>query len=137
MSILKADDDESSFEDDLLWNDDKELGQHDSATHFTEFTDEDDDNTPSSRWKVLVVDDEEDIHQVTKMVLSDFEYRGRGIELIHAYSGEESIYKMEKHRDVALIFMDVVMETEDACLRAIRRIRDELGNAHVRIILRT
>jgi CheY-like chemotaxis protein len=44
---------------------------------------------------------------------------------------------MREHADIAIILMDVVMETEHAGLEAVRVIREVLGNRHVRIILRT
>jgi len=39
--------------------------------------------------------------------------------------------------DIALVLLDVIMETSDAGLRVARQIRDELGNKLVRIVLRT
>ena len=39
--------------------------------------------------------------------------------------------------DIALVLLDVVMETEDAGLVLARRIREELGNQTVRVVLRT
>jgi len=88
-------------------------------------------------WKVLIVDDEEEVHQITKAVLSKFEFDGRCIESISAYSGDEAIAKLEMHDDVALILLDVVMESEYAGLETVKRIREDLKNKLVRIILRT
>ncbi|MDF1880871.1 response regulator, partial [Sulfurimonas sp. MAG313] len=88
-------------------------------------------------WKVLIVDDEEEVHQITRAVLSKFEFEGRGIEMISAYSGHEAIEKLKEHNNVALILLDVVMETDHAGLDAVKRIREELNNRMVRIILRT
>jgi CheY-like chemotaxis protein len=41
-------------------------------------------------WKVLVVDDEQEIHTVTRLALDGFEFSGRGLQLISAYSGMEA-----------------------------------------------
>ncbi len=88
-------------------------------------------------WKLLIVDDEESIHQITSLALKHFEYSGRKLEIFSAYSGKEAINMAIKNPDIALILMDVVMETNDAGLRAVDHIRGKLNNSHVRIILRT
>ncbi len=44
---------------------------------------------------------------------------------------------LAEHPDTAVILLDVVMERDDAGLRLVRHIRDDLGNRGVRIILRT
>src|ERR671933_1974832 len=88
-------------------------------------------------WKILIVDDEAEIHEVTKLVLNDFNFEGKPITFISAYSGEEAKALIEKHPDTALILLDVVMESDDAGLEVVKYIRDVLGNLLVRIILRT
>ena len=88
-------------------------------------------------WKILIVDDEGDIHSVTKLVLADFTFRDRGLAFIDAYSGYSACKIMEEHPDTAVILLDVVMESRDAALQVIKHIRNQLKNARVRIILRT
>lgn len=88
-------------------------------------------------WKVMIVDDEEEIHNVTKLALSDFTFEGKGITFLSAYSGQEAEQLIQNHPDTALVLLDVVMETDDAGLVVARRIRQELGNGMVRIVLRT
>ncbi|MFA7431402.1 MAG: DUF3369 domain-containing protein [Rhodospirillaceae bacterium] len=88
-------------------------------------------------WKVLVIDDEPEVHSMTGMVLADVRFRGRGVELISAHSGLEAREVLTKTPDVAVILLDVVMETDDAGLQFVRFVREELANKKVRIILRT
>ncbi len=88
-------------------------------------------------WKLLVVDDEEDVHHVTRLVLGRFTFAGRPLQLLSAYSAAEARRLLDQHPDTAVILLDVVMERDDAGLRLVRHIRDELGNRNVRIILRT
>ncbi len=88
-------------------------------------------------WKLLVVDDEESIHQITTFALKYFEYNGQGLDIISAYSAAEAITKLREHPDIAVILLDVVMESSHAGLHAVEQIRNELKNYHVRIILRT
>lgn len=92
---------------------------------------------PSPPWNVLVADDEPDIHQVTRLALSGIEFLHRPLNIISCYSGDEALALLKQRQDIALILLDVVMETEDAGLQVARAIRDDLGNHHVRIILRT
>lgn len=88
-------------------------------------------------WKVLIVDDDVDVHVVTKFSLSNAVFMGRRLSFLHAYSGEEAMQMLRQHDDIALALLDVIMETTDAGLRVATRIRDELHNELVRIVLRT
>ena len=88
-------------------------------------------------WKVLIVDDEPEIHQVTRLVLGNFRFAGRQLQLISAYSSVEAEALLREHADTAVILLDVVMETEQAGLDLVRTIRDELNNQFIRIVLRT
>lgn len=88
-------------------------------------------------WKVLIVDDEEEIHQVTRLALGGFMHDGRSLRFIHAYTGREAIEVMLREPDIALVLMDVVMENDHAGLDAVQHIRQQLGNRMTRIVLRT
>ncbi|WP_346355705.1 DUF3369 domain-containing protein [Azotosporobacter soli] len=88
-------------------------------------------------WKVLIVDDEQEVHNVTKLALRRFVFDGRPVEFISAFSAAEGRNLLEEHDDTAVVLLDVVMEDEGAGLRLAKYIREELGNRLVRIILRT
>lgn len=88
-------------------------------------------------WKLLIVDDEEEVHSVTHLALDGFECRGRKLELLSAHSGAEACRIAREVPDIAVILLDVVMETERAGLDVVKYIREELNNHFVRIILRT
>ncbi|SDL08201.1 Signal transduction histidine kinase [Maridesulfovibrio ferrireducens] len=88
-------------------------------------------------WRVLVVDDEPDIHTMTQMVLGDYSFEGRKLEFISAFTGEESLNILKKDHEIAVVLLDVVMETSTAGLDVARRIRTFVNNQFVRIILRT
>ena len=94
-------------------------------------------DAPVPGWKLLIADDDEEVHALTRLVLSGFTFEGRSLSFVSAYSGRETVDRMREHPDTALVLLDVVMECDDAGLQAVRRIRDELGNRFVRIILRT
>lgn len=89
-------------------------------------------------WKVLVVDDEDSVHQITQLVLRNISFDNRPVELIEARSAAEaSEILMQSGRDIALALVDVVMETDDAGLQLIRQIREDMQNHITRIVLRT
>ncbi|MRW85924.1 PAS domain S-box protein [Pseudoduganella sp. FT26W] len=88
-------------------------------------------------WRVLIVDDDVDVHVVTKFSLSNACFQGRRLSFLHAYSGEEALNVLRNTPDIALVLLDVIMETSDAGLHVARQIRDSLHNNLVRIVLRT
>lgn len=93
--------------------------------------------TGPAPWRVLIVDDDVDVHVVTKFSLSNACFQGRRLSFLHAYSGDEALTVLRNNPDVALVLLDVIMETSDAGLRVARQIRDELHNKLLRIVLRT
>jgi len=94
-------------------------------------------NSLPTRHKILVVEDEPDIFTLTKLSLKGLQYKGREVEFLSASTGQDAVHTMRMNPNIALILLDVVMETNSAGLDACRRIRDELGNSLVRILLRT
>lgn len=88
-------------------------------------------------YRILIADDDADIHRMTRTVLRDFRFEGRGLEFFDAYTGEEVLRILKKHTDIALVLLDVSMEEEDSGLQVVEKIRLELKNTKVRIVLRT
>lgn len=88
-------------------------------------------------YKVLIADDDPEVHVITKMVLKDFVFEDKGLEFFDTYSGEETKQLMAREPDIAVLFLDVVMEDTHAGLKVVEFIRESLGNHHVRIVLRT
>ncbi|MCL1038059.1 DUF3369 domain-containing protein [Shewanella submarina] len=88
-------------------------------------------------WKILIIDDERDVHTVTKLALSRFKLDGHGLEFINAYSAEQAKTLLLENDDIAMAFVDVVMETDHAGLELVRWIREELQNQAIRLVLRT
>ncbi len=89
------------------------------------------------KWKVIIVDDDESVHDVTALALGDFQFDGKGLEFLSAYSGLSAQQLIEDNPDVAVILLDVVMETDHAGLELARYIREDLNNRTARIVLRT
>ncbi len=89
------------------------------------------------KWTIIIADDEEEVHTMTRLVLGDYTFDGLALEFLSAYSGEETLRLMRLHPETAMILLDVVMETDDAGLKVVHTIRHELDNPFVRIVLRT
>lgn len=100
--------------------------------------DETDASAQLSRcWRVLIVDDDQDVHQATEFALTNTPILGRPLHFLHAYSSREAVELLKNERDIAVILLDVVMEREDAGLLLVKTIREDLGITESRIILRT
>lgn len=88
-------------------------------------------------WRIAIVDDEKAIHDVTRLALKDVLVEGRPLEFISAFSATDGLKLLQDNPDVAVILLDVVMETDDAGLRLVEAIRGELSNSMIQIVLRT
>lgn len=94
-------------------------------------------NTSDTPWKIMIVDDDQEVHTITKLVLSGFTFSGKGITFLSAYSGAEAIALLTENPDTALMFLDVVMESDDSGLKVVKEVRETLNNPFIRIVLRT
>lgn len=102
------------------------------------FADDEVDTTLADfQYNVLIVDDEEVVHNMTSLALRDVVFNKRGINFLHAYSAAQAKDIIEKTPNIAVIFLDVIMETNSAGLDLVKVIREDLNNKAVRIILRT
>jgi signal transduction histidine kinase len=88
-------------------------------------------------WRILVVDDDPEVHAVTRLALGEFSFEGRTLEILSAHSAAQARELWQRERGIALALVDVVMETDQAGLELVRFIRDEQGDDNVRIVLRT
>jgi len=96
------------------------------------------DEFSASQWNVMVVDDDMDIHVVTRFCLADTVIGNRRLNLIDAYSGQEAIKQLKDNDSIDLILLDVVMETQNAGLDVARWLRENPQRASTpKIILRT
>ncbi len=88
-------------------------------------------------WCVLLVDDDAEVHDVTRLALRKFEFQQRGLELLSAYSAREAQQVFQERADIALAVIDVVMETEHAGLELVRWLRETGLSPLTRLVLRT
>ncbi len=95
------------------------------------------ESMPTPNWKVLIVDDEPEVHTLTKLNLHSIGFRGAQIDFLSAHSAEEAEEYLAEMPDIAVILLDVVMESDDSGLKLVEKIRNEMNNQRVRIVLRT
>ncbi|HOJ63209.1 MAG TPA: DUF3369 domain-containing protein [Spirochaetota bacterium] len=88
-------------------------------------------------WKILIVDDDKEVHTITKLVLNNLSFKEKYLQFLSAYSAKETKDILKEHPDIAIVLLDVVMEEDDAGLKLISYIREELKNKLIRIVLRT
>lgn len=108
-------------------------------TDTLHFLDDDDPSGAAKElvWRLMVVDDEPDVHRATTFALTGVKILGRPLEFLHAYSASEAEALLKTEQNVAVVLLDVVMEREDAGLALIKTIRQDLKLTELRIILRT
>jgi diguanylate cyclase (GGDEF)-like protein/PAS domain S-box-containing protein len=88
-------------------------------------------------WTILIIDDDPQVHAATRLALLDTNFQNRPLTFVSAFSAAEARDKLPTLHNVAIVLLDVVMETDDAGLTLVRFIREELNWQATRIILRT
>lgn len=97
----------------------------------------DEARVPVLPWRIMIVDDDVDVHTSTTFALANVEMQGRPLQFVHAYCAAEARILLEHETELAVILLDVVMEQADAGLHLVRHVRETLARQDVRIILRT
>lgn len=85
---------------------------------------------------VLVVDDNEDVYISTKFALELFESEGRSINVSYSNSAISAMELLDK-QNYNLIFVDIVMETEDAGYKVIEFIRNNRRDRESKVYIRS
>jgi len=88
-------------------------------------------------WKLFIVDDDKDIHEITKLALKDLKFKDKSISFVSAYSAREAIAYLKENPLFAIVLLDIGMETNDAGLDVATFIREQLKDNLTRIIIRT
>src|SRR3569833_3043075 len=113
------------------------MAEQDAVLHLIDDTGLVEEDHSGRKWKIAVIDDDQAVHEGTRVARSDYTLNGQGLEILSAYSAAEGRTLMRAHPDIAAVLLDVLMETEVAGLALVEFIRNEIKNETVRIILRT
>jgi len=141
---VKSSDNDELFSKNLINNDgDSLFKQNDNSSESDivlfapDNKNDEDDKIIVAGWKILIVDDEKDVHNVTKIALKNFQFKGKTIDILSAYSYSEAVDLLNENPDIALILLDIVMEKDNTGFELLQYIRNQLKNKYVRIIIRT
>jgi signal transduction histidine kinase len=93
--------------------------------------------TPNHGWKMLIVDDEQTVIDMTKEVLNTFIFQGKSLQLLCANSYDEAKTLYDANTDIAIAMVDCVMEQNDSGLQLIQYIRNTKKNNTTQLVLRT
>ena len=88
-------------------------------------------------WKMLIVDNEEDVHAISKLAIANKRFDGKEVQLLHAHSDKEARKILKENQDIVLVLLNVVLESNISGLDLVKYIRQDLINKKVRIILQT
>lgn len=98
----------------------------------------------TSEFHVVLVDDEPDVHEISRLAMRQFRVYGLPVRLHSAYSKAEGIEVLNKltlgRPSISLASMaliDVVMETDHAGLELCDHIRNVMKNRCLQIVVRT
>src|SRR3982751_931344 len=111
------------------------MAEQDDVLHLIDDTGTASEDTNARKWKIAVIDDDAAVHDGTRFALYDYTLNGQGLEILSAHSAAEGRELLRAHKDMAVVLLDVVMESEGAGLELVDFIRTELRNETVRIIL--
>ncbi|EGG93846.1 Response regulator [gamma proteobacterium IMCC1989] len=93
--------------------------------------------TPNNGWKMLIVDDEQTVIDMTQEVLKAFIFQGKSLQLLCANSYDEAKVLYDENTDIAIAMIDCVMEQNDSGLQLIQYIRNTQKNNTIQLVLRT
>lgn len=106
------------------------------------FLDDDDENEGATRkdsspWNILIVDDEPQVHDATVMALKRTRFAERPCSFLHAYSASEAFKVISESAAIDLVLLDVVMETRDAGLHLVKKLREQNIRPDLKIVIRS
>ncbi len=86
---------------------------------------------------VALIDDNLDVIESTLFALEDIEIHGHTLKFFNATSGTAGFDLIKDTPEIQLALIDIVMETDDAGLILVEKIRNELKNSSIKLIIRT
>lgn len=105
-----------------------------------EFAPEDGENRGASTkgaYVVLVVDDDEDVHAITRMILKKMDLGEKSLEMVSTFSCKETLDYFQGGKTADLVLLDIVMESDDAGYHVAEYIRRQMNRNDIRIVVRT
>ncbi len=88
------------------------------------------------KWRIIIVDEDRDIHKIVKSSLRKFIFEGKPLEFLSAFSVAEAGNLFKERLHIAIAFIYKSIGGADKGLGLVRLIREELGDKAAGIILR-
>jgi len=88
-------------------------------------------------WILLVVDDDQQVHEATVLTLRRGKIGNRPFQFLHAYSAAQAREVITTQPRIDLVLLDVVMETRDAGLKLVTELRGPMARQDLKILIRT
>lgn len=92
---------------------------------------------PIGYFKILVVDDDETVHEVMSLALGNVCIAKRRIKILSAYAAYAGFQLLEQHADIALLITDIDLKSDDSGFQLIRRVRSDGRFVDLPILIRT
>lgn len=86
-------------------------------------------------WKVLIVDENDFTHVDIKENINNLKFENKYINFYDAYTVGEAISILREENDMALVLINVDIETKDYGLKLVKHIRETLNLIDIRILL--
>lgn len=93
--------------------------------------------TKHQPWKILVVENDQKNQDLSLCALDQIDFFGRTVEPIMTHSTSEARQWLKQEPNIAIALINLTLEHERSGLELVEYIRHELGNAHMRLIIRT
>ena len=79
-------------------------------------------------WHILVVDDDPEVHEVTRLVLGSFRFAERPLNLISVESANQAFDALRRRDDIAVVLLDMTMPVMggEQTFHELRKIRPNL-----------
>lgn len=88
-------------------------------------------------WDILIVDDDPLVHTISAITLQDLQFQGRALRIASDYSAKEAAHRLAQPHAFALVWLDVMMESDEAGLDLVPQLRAQAHNQALQIIIRT
>ncbi|MFY8275426.1 response regulator [Pseudoalteromonas sp. SSDWG2] len=88
-------------------------------------------------FSILVVDDEQDVFLVTKLIASTINVDVEDLKLHYVNCAKDACNFLSEHQEIGLVILDIVMESDDAGFKVVDFIRNKLLDTSVHIVIRS
>lgn len=90
-----------------------------------------------NKYKILIADNEIEMHKITFNLMQDYKFEKFDLEFLHAFNRPQAIDLLLKNPDIVMAIVNEKMDTPIDGIAISRYIREEMKNNSMKIVLRT